>query len=130
MSGLRKRNRRDLLGFLLRYNIALYPHAWSHKNGQAAAESTHKAIRGLLSDVEDTLRPGARSRAEAAERAAARASVRSWESRYGDLNDPEVQAKVAKFAEAMEQLRRQTAETMKKQASSQLGYMSRELGLP
>lgn len=126
LSGLVRRNRRELRNLLFHQAVAVYT---SSKLKPEQVEDLSQKISDLYYDIRETYYPEAKDQRIQHEKQLVRQDIKNWEARYGDTSSEDTQKKLKEFAAAMEKLRQDTAAEMRKSAASQLGYMGRELGI-
>jgi hypothetical protein len=126
LSGLERRNRRELKAHLFDQTVAVYT---SRRIKAEAAEEIAQRIHDLYHDIRETYYPQDKDQRVQQEKQAVRQDIRGWEARFGQMSAEETKKGIDEFAAAMERLRQDTAKKMQAQAASQLGYMGRELGI-
>lgn len=126
LSGLARRNRRELRQLLFTQAVAVYT---ARQLKQEQIEEVGQKVSDLYHDIRETYYPQDKDLRVQHEKQLVRKDISSWEARFGKLNEEETKQKLDEFAAAMERLRQETAAEMRKSAASQLGYMGRELGI-
>lgn len=79
-------------------------------------------IDQLHDEIVETYYPTERGRRIQHEKDLVRSEISAWESKYGSMDDPETKAKIAKFVQAMDKAREDTA---KKQQTMSKGLLGR-----
>jgi len=126
LSGLARRNRRELRQLLFSQAVAVYT---SRQLKAEQAEEVSQKVSDLYHDIQETYYPQDKDLRVQHEKQLVRKDIRSWEARFGELGKEEVKKQIDDFAAAMEQLRQTTAAELRKSAASSLGYMGRDLGI-
>jgi hypothetical protein len=126
LSGLERQNRRELRQLLFDHAVSIYT---SRKLQAEQADEIAQKVSDLYHDIQQTYYPQETEARVQHEKAMVKQDVRNWETRFGKLNSAEAKEKMDAFVQGMERLRQETADKMRSQAASQLGYLGQEMGI-